>query len=135
MANEWSLWAAIVAIVEDDTGVGGIVTMMGKTHPLVQWGDSGMNTYPIITGLLGTRRHLSPTEKRDMVPVTFDVFVPDGTGDLAIRVLDRIEARMTNVTLAAEGVDVAVFRRERRSLPQLAPGQREAVDIDFLMTR
>ena len=137
MANEWTLWAAIVAIVKADTGPGGIVTLLGQAAPLKQWGDPGMSARPIIAGSLGERTPLSPTEGHYRVPVTFDVFADPGSGDLPMRTLDRLEVVLTAVNLAAQGVDAAPFVRRRRSLPQMTTqgGQREAVDIDFLMTR
>ena len=136
MANEWTLWVAIVRIVEADTGVGGVRTLMGKAHPLVMWGDAGMNTLPIIAGSRGESRPLSPDEDRLIVPMTFDVFMAGGTGSLPTTVRDRIEAVLTYGNLLARGVDAAPTVRRRRSLPELEQGgQREAVDIDFLMTR
>lgn len=136
MANEETLWAAIVAILEGDSGAGGVRTLIGKAHPLVAWGDPGMNTLPIVVGSRRPSRLLSPSESSLLAPFTFDVFTTWGAGDLAIRVRDRIETILTSPALKARNVDAAVFHRERRSLPELEQGgQREALDIDFLITR
>lgn len=136
MANEWTLWLAVVAIVEADTGVGGIVTLTAKPTPLVPWGHPLMTTLPIIAGSRGESRPLSPDNGKLVVPMTFDVFAKLQSADLPTTVRDRLEAVLTYDNLLARGVDAAPTVRRRRSLPELEQGgQREAVDIDFLMTR
>lgn len=136
MANEWTLWAAIVAIVEEDTGASGLVGIFGKPHPLVLWGDSGMNSKPILVASMGVRSTVSATDRQWVIPITFNAIGGAASNELLLRGLDRLELILTANNLAAKGVDAAPFVRRRRSLPELTMGgQREASEIDFRLKR
>ena len=138
MASEFDLWAALVAIAEADTGAGGLVTLCRKPNPLVVWGDSGMRKRPVITGLIVSAPRRSGTANGFRVRYQFDAHVErtDLAEGLASRILDRLEERVTQAALAAQGIDAAPTEKLRRDLPSLEEGgMRKAAEYEFLMTR
>jgi len=132
VANENDLWNACVALAEADTGGGGLVALSGKSNPLVQWGDSGMNSRPIVAGQLSPVRPRSPTGTHLNVSARFSAFVDGDDAGLETDLLDRLEAILTQPAFDAQGLDVAVVSRGRRDLAPLEQGSRRK-DLELLL--
>jgi len=141
MANETTLWNAIVEIIEADSTTVGVPGLIGKTHPLVNWGSRGMNQRPIIAAYLAT--HTPRRGSRDALQIgaTFDVFVDDNSTGLAGLVGDRLETILTNTEFQSTARTVAVDAapREaplRRYQPELDEGRtRLTLDWEFRLNR
>jgi len=132
VANETTLWNAIVEIVEADSTTIGIPGLIGKAHPLVNWGSRGMNQRPIVAAYTAVMTPRKSSRDQLVVQTTFDVFVDDDSTGLAAKVGDRLEAILINSVLNSTStarsytVDAA---------PQAAPSRRYQPELDEGRTR
>lgn len=132
MANEQTLWTAIVSLVEADTGTGGLVELTARTNPLVEWSDIGLNTRPITAGILLDITPRPPTAVPLTIRGRFSALVDASDAGIESDLLDRLEAVLTNPAFTSLGLDVAVYVRRRRDNSPLERGaRRKDMDLDF----
>lgn len=141
MANETTLWNAIVEIVEADSTTVGIPGLLGKANPLVAWGDRGMNDRPIIAAYTAVLTPRQGSVDQLQIAATFDIFIDDDSTGLAASVGDRLEDILTNTEFSSSVRTVSVDAAPqadpvRRYQPELDEGRtRLTLDWEFRLTR
>ena len=142
--NEYDLRNALFEIVEADSSTTtprGLTVIMGTTHPMVRWGDRGMNTRPIITYLGPNAVPRRGAKDALLVDGQFDIWVESNSTGLEERIADRLEAIITQTNLAStkrtNPVDVAPTLRARRDLSTLAEegARRLTIEIELRFNR
>lgn len=144
MANEFSLWRAIVEVAEADGTTGGstgIVGITGKANPMRKDGDRGQDTLrPIITHLFPAGDFRSGTKDAVILTGQFNARVENDSTGTAEALLDRVEAIMThsnlNSTARATPVDVIMYFRGRREFTEQDEGRRTVtLEVDYWFNR
>lgn len=138
--NEWDVWTALFEIATADTGAGGLVTITGKTYPLLRWGDRGMNALPVIVGFFPVGTPTRGPKDALVLGLQLDCYTETGSAGLAWQMADRVETILTNVNLASTSrtnpVDVIPHLRARRDLPELDEGRmRVTMEWDLRFNR
>lgn len=124
MAN---LWNSLVEIAEASTR---LTTMTGKAHPLLLWGDRGMESLPIIAG---TPMTITPLQGAEIWHFQLDAYGPGWDG-----VASRLASELRNVITRdaflspnrSHPADALPVGFHTRTWPQLDEG-RERVTLEF----
>jgi len=145
MVNEHDLLLAIMEIGRGDIGTGGLVTLAGKTVPIVKFADiaradsEGLDVEhgpPILTVTVMNGDHMHGTADQLDTLVQFDGVVEPGSEGLEAQMIDRIEQIMTGPNFAGEGLDVGVTKGQRRRNDNLESGRvRLTMDYTMLVRR
>lgn len=111
MASEYDVHAAWLEIMRDDTGPGGLVTLMGKAEPGCEWGTPDAADLPVIPVPIP----VSSPSPQATGPIDIQTWRPEartGRGDanykLACQMLDRLKVITTWQAFDDLGFDIRV---------------------------
>jgi hypothetical protein len=136
--NTSDIRAALGAIAAADNGAGGVVTLTGKSNPLVEWGDHGMNDRPISTWAWTGSRIRQGTKDGFVHGVQIDVWAEANSTGIEDTIADRWEELLIDTSTAwiNQGLDVGCYLRSRRPIPELDEGRRRSMlEFDLWFNR